>query len=204
MTIIPGSSRIDIKDLVDADTLASVDTEGTKPRENYYKLAITSATQLGTFIAQKIQHMQFPDNTDQLENICSSFCMKLNAVYDQQIQGAVATSVISDMLSSLLDSIAKARLPELLQARITRCLVSRISISRSQKSHTIIDILLNVAKDKRICFCDHTVEELLDVCDFFNLIFFFLFAFYLLIFILILINVFQFRWTLMVLLIFPH
>jgi hypothetical protein len=156
------TSRIDIRDIVEIDTLTSVDNQGAKPRERYYLLPADSGLLLGDFIAHQIQNMPFPANRSLLEDLCSSFCMKLNAVYDQRIQGSAPATVVSAMLSSALTPISE--LPAPLQAQLTLCLVSRISISRTPKSQSIIDLLLNLCKEKRVCFCAHTLAELKDVC----------------------------------------
>jgi hypothetical protein len=161
--VIPGAPAIDIRTCLDVNTLGETEMQ-MKPSQKYEQLAQDSATVLGNFVGRTICRMHFPLDNSGLEDLCSSFCIKLNETYDQRISPAVAAHKVTVMLESFIVGVKSLCVFAELQARLTQCLVTRISISRSPKSHSIIDQLLRTCNKNSFSFCARTLEELKDVC----------------------------------------
>ncbi len=85
-------------------------------------------------------------------------------MYDQKIYEAQAGGITYQMLDCFLDAFQTQAQRIDAQAIMTRCLVSRISISRSTKSTALINEVFRLCGVLKIAFCEHTIDELEDVC----------------------------------------
>lgn len=159
LSVIPGPCGIELPSLVSRD-LGPI----SKPTIKYSQLHTDSSHILGQYIGCQILRMNFPRDIPKLEDLCSSFCMKLNSVFDMRTIDKGTLGIVAAMLGSLLGAILGERPDAPLQAQFTQCLVSRISISRLKRSQDIIETLLHLCKEKHFAFCAHTLNELQDVC----------------------------------------
>lgn len=91
---------IAINTIVRVDTLASGDEPILLP--TYKKLHCIASHALGSFIGDHIATFSITE----LENSCSSFCQRLNAVFCQRILDLSRSTVVSEMLSHFLDSFS--------------------------------------------------------------------------------------------------